>query len=88
MYSDSEPGCSAQKRHKEEMKYRRALDSKDHEDRVLVFAVVNTYPHPLEITGHTIYNHVANQVGSVYVKIADSIVFWGKMEKKIIAKSK
>ena len=81
IYSDSEPGCSSQKLHKEEMKYRRTLDSKD---QVLVCAEVDKYPHPLEDNQPHLYNPVTGQIASTDVNVAGSIVIWEKMEGDFI----
>ena len=53
------------------MKYRRALYSKD---RILIFAEVDKYSHPLEDNWPHLYNHVADKIASIDVNVADSIV--------------
>ena len=82
IHSDSEPGCLSQKIHKEEMKYRRALDSKD---RNLIFAEFDKYPHPLEDNRPHLFNPVTGQIASTDINVADSIVIGEKMEREFIA---
>ena len=80
---DSEPGCSSQELHMVEMKtsygFRRS-GSHFCRGRQISSSSTDNWLH--------LYNPVANQIASVYVNIADSIVFWEKMERKFTAKTK
>ena len=71
IYSDSEPGCSSQKLHKEEMKYRRALVGSR-------LAEVKKYPFLLEDNQPHLYNHATGQIPSTDVNVADSIIIGKK----------
>ena len=82
IYQDSEPSSSMQKLHKEEMKYRRTLESKE---RNLILAEVDKYPHPLEDNKPHLYNPVTGQIASRDVNVADSVVIGENMENEFKA---
>ncbi|MCG7883058.1 MAG: hypothetical protein JAY96_15870 [Candidatus Thiodiazotropha endolucinida] len=82
VYSQSDPGGTSQKLHKEEMKYRRKLDASD---RGLIFAEVDKYPHPLEDNRPHLYNPVTGQIASADVNVADSIVIGERMERDFVS---
>jgi len=83
IYAISEPGQSAEKLHKEEMKQRRILDA---HDRALIETELEKYPHPLEVHRPHLYNPVTGQIAPAEVNVADSIAIGESMESKYISK--
>jgi len=81
IYSNKQPGEASQNLHKENMKYRRALDCKD---RDLVLKEVNKYSHPLDDNRPHLYNPVSGQIASSAVNMADSIGNREKMQREFI----
>ena len=60
VYSTITPGQSKQKQHKEEQQHRRVMDA---QDRALIDAEVEKYPHPLEDHRPHLYNPVTGECG-------------------------
>ena len=71
-----------QKQHKEEQKHRRLLDA---EDRSMIAAEVEKYPHPLEDSKIHLYNPITGQVAPTDVNVMDSFFIGEKMEQAYIA---
>ena len=82
VYSTSTPGQFKQKQHKEEQKHRCFVDA---QDRSLIAAEVEKYPHPLEDNRPHLYNPVSGQIAPSNVNVADSFSIGAKMECAYIA---
>ena len=82
VYSTSTPGQFKQKQHKEEQKHRCFVDA---QDRSLIAAEVEKYPHPLEDNRPHLYNPVSGQIAPSNVNVADSFNIGAKMECAYIA---
>ena len=78
IYADHTLVVSSQKQHKEEFKHRRILDAYD---RILIYAEVEKYPHPLE---DDCPNFLTGQIAQTNVNVADSILIGEKMEREYI----
>ena len=76
IYFDNHTGQFAPKQHKEELRHRRVIDA---DDRRLIDAEVEKYPHPLEDHRHHLYNPVTGQIASAVVNVADSMVIGEQM---------
>ena len=71
IYSDDHPGQAAANQHKEELRHRRVIDA---DERRLIDAEVEKYPHPLEDHRPHLYNPVTGKIASAIVNAADSMV--------------
>ena len=76
IYFDNHPGQFAPKQHKEELRHRRVIDA---DDRRLIDAEVEKYPHPLEDHRSHLYNPVTGKIAYAVVNVADSMVIGEQM---------
>ena len=72
IYFDNHPGQFAPKQHKEDLRHQRVMIDAD--DRRIIDADVEKYPHPLEDHRPHLYNPVTGKIASAVFNVVDSMV--------------